>query len=162
MSHHLPSAHHPQGRDAGKRLPARRQQRLWRGSVFVVLVISVLGVAGWLIWSPLAGRRAAGQQGNIVTLNADMAGFSMRRIEAKVGQPITVVLRSLDTPYHSDGGGKHQFAIDDLAVNIVAPSKGTAEVTFTPTQPGTYQFYCDICCGGRANPTMQGELVATT
>lgn len=85
----------------------------------------------------------------------------MKRIEAKVGQPITVNLRSLDTPYHSDGGGKHQFAINELDVSIIAPPKGIAQATFTPTKSGTYQFYCDICCGGRANPSMQGELVVT-
>lgn len=30
--------------------------------------------------------------------------------EAKVGEPLTVQFGSLDTPYHTDGGGKHQFA----------------------------------------------------
>ena len=31
--------------------------------------------------------------------------------------------------------------------------------TFTPDAPGEYTFYCDICCGGRANPTMNGKLI---
>ncbi|MBI3460116.1 cupredoxin domain-containing protein, partial [Candidatus Acetothermia bacterium] len=38
-------------------------------------------------------------------------------------------------------------------------SKSTAEATFTPTKPGTYEFYCNICCGGKANPSMQGKLI---
>ena len=155
------SSHHPHGRNAGTNIPVRTRRTLWRATVFALLALGILGTAVWLVWSPLASRRTSGQQGNVVALNADMAGFSLTRIEAKVGQPLTITLRSLDTPYHSDGGGKHQFAIDELAVSIIAPSKGTAEATFTPTQPGTYQFYCDICCGGRANPSMQGELVVT-
>jgi peptide/nickel transport system substrate-binding protein len=32
-------------------------------------------------------------------------------------------------------------------------------VTFTPDKAGTYTFYCDICCGGKANPTMNGQIV---
>lgn len=86
----------------------------------------------------------------------------MKRIDARVGQPITIKLTSLDTPYHSDGGGKHQFAIDELGVSIVAQPKSANQTTFTPTQAGTYQYYCGICCGGRANPTMRGKLVVTT
>ncbi len=74
---------------------------------------------------------------------------------------LTITLHSLDTPYHTDGGGKHQLAIDEFGVNIVAQPKGTSQATFTPTKAGTYQFYCDICCGGKANPSMQGELVVT-
>jgi heme/copper-type cytochrome/quinol oxidase subunit 2 len=37
----------------------------------------------------------------------------------------------------------------------------TAEATITPTEPGTYVFYCDLCCSGRANPSMRGELVVS-
>lgn len=161
MSQHTQPAPHPHGRNAGKRRPAPTPRHLWRGALFTALIIGVLGTAGWLVWSPLVSSRATGQQGNVVALNADMGGFSMKQITAKVGQPITVQLRSLDTPYHSDGGGKHQFAIDELGVSIVAQPKGVQEATFTPTKAGTYQFYCGICCGGKANPAMQGELVVT-
>ncbi len=88
-----------------------------------------------------------------------MSGFSVKRIDARVGQPVTIRLRSMDTPYHSDGGGQHQFAVEELGVNIIAQPKAISEGTFVPDKPGTYTFYCDICCGGKANPTMQGELV---
>jgi len=69
-----------------------------------------------------------------------------------------VRLTSLDNAYHTDGGGRHQWAVDELGVSIIAPALGSNSVTFTPDQPGVYTFYCDICCGGRANPTMQGKL----
>lgn len=162
MSAHTHTTHHPHGRKAGKgRTVPRTRTPLWLGSMYVAIIIGVLSIAGWLIWRALALNAGPAGADGVVTVEADMAGFSHDRIEVKVGQPVTVRLRSLDTPYHSDGGGKHQFAIDALGVNIIAPPKGTNEATFTPTQPGTYRFYCDICCGGKANPTMQGELVVT-
>ncbi|OUC09382.1 cytochrome C oxidase subunit II, partial [Litorilinea aerophila] len=73
--------------------------------------------------------------------------------------PVTIRLRSLDNQYHTDGGGQHQWAVDELNVSVIAPPLGSNTITFTPTEPGEYQFYCDICCGGRANPNMQGTLI---
>lgn len=98
----------------------------------------------------------------LVAVEADMSGLYPKVIYAKAGEPLTIQLTSLDTPYHMDGGGKHQFAIDDLDVNIIAEPKGMSSQTFTPDGPGEYEFYCDICCGGRANPTMVGRLVVTS
>lgn len=88
-----------------------------------------------------------------------MGGFNRQEIRVKAGEPVTVRLTSLDTPYHTDGGGKHQWAVDELGVSIVAPPKGSESATFAPDKPGVYTFYCDICCGGRANPSMQGTLI---
>nr|MBI2904861.1 cupredoxin domain-containing protein [Chloroflexota bacterium] len=97
--------------------------------------------------------------GNVIDVAADMGGFDMKLIRVKVGQPVTVRLTSLDNSHHTDGGGKHQWAVDELEVSIVAPPEGSNYATFTPTKAGTYIYYCDICCGGRANPTMQGTLI---
>ena len=33
-----------------------------------------------------------------------------------------------------------------------------AVVTIPAAAPGDYAFYCDTCCGGKENPTMQGVL----
>lgn len=132
-----------------------------RGDWYALIVATVLGAAIWLLLPALANRFAPQVRADVLSIEAAMDGFSSSRIEAKVGEPLTVQLRSLNTPYHTDGGGKHQFAIDELGVNIVAPPKGVSEAMFTPDKPGTYTFYCDICCGGRANPSVQGTLVVT-
>ncbi|MBI4562146.1 MAG: cupredoxin domain-containing protein [Candidatus Rokubacteria bacterium] len=92
-------------------------------------------------------------------IKGTMGGFSHQMIRAKAGRALTIRLTSVDNRFHTDGGGKHQFAIDALGVNIIAPPLGTREATFTPTTPGVYEYYCDVCCGGRANPTMQGKLI---
>lgn len=136
----------------------------WRPWAFAVIVVVVLGAAVWFLKPsprPTAPAAAEGNAGEsrVVSIEAHMGGFSTKVIKAKVGEPLTVQLTSLDNRFHTDGGGRHQFAIDELNVNIIAPPEGTATATFTPTKPGVYEFYCDICCGGRANPTMQGQLI---
>jgi heme/copper-type cytochrome/quinol oxidase subunit 2 len=65
----------------------------------------------------------------------------------------------MDNSAHTDGGGKHQWAVDELSVSIIAPPEGSNYATFTPTKAGKYTYYCDICCGGKANPTMSGTLI---
>lgn len=137
----------------------RRQRRLLKRWTYAFIVIAAGTGVGWLLaptfWSE--GSRPAG--GDVVAIKGTMGGFSTDVIRAKAGRPLTVQLTSVDTRFHTDGGGKHQFAIDALGVNIIAPPEGTAEATFTPTRPGVYDYYCDVCCGGRANPTMQGKLI---
>ena len=129
-----------------------------RKASFYVLSAAVLLIAGYFLWPVAFSGRPAPASADVIDIAANMSGFSQRVIRIRAGEPVTIRLTSLDGPYHRDGGGKHQFAVDELDVNIVAPPKGSASQTFTPTEPGTYVFYCDICCGGRANPTMSGRL----
>lgn len=136
----------------------RNRSRIVRGSVFGVIVVLVIGTAGYLLVSAFSPNKPAHVDG-VIDVAADMGGFDRSEIKVKVGEPVTIRLTSLDTPYHTDGGGKHQWAVDELDVSIVAPAEGSKSATFTPDKPGVYTFYCDICCGGRANPSMQGKLI---
>jgi heme/copper-type cytochrome/quinol oxidase subunit 2 len=126
--------------------------------VFGLIAVAVLGVAGYLFASGFVSKQLPPAP-NTIDISAGMDGFNRSEIHVKIGKPITIRLTSLDTPYHTDGGGKHQWAVDDFNVSVIAPPQGTNAVTFTPDKVGTYTYYCDICCGGRANPTMQGKLV---
>jgi cytochrome c oxidase subunit II len=136
----------------------RGRAALGRVVAFIAVVLLVLGAAGYLVaaaFSPKTPPPAA----NIIDISADMGGFSRDEIRVKVGQPVTIRLTSLDNSSHTDGGGKHQWAVDEFKASVIAPSLGSNMITFTPNKPGEYGFYCDICCGGRANPTMQGKLI---
>lgn len=135
----------------------RRQQRN-NNIFFVGITVVVLSLAGLLIFKSFY-KAPLQTANNVIDISADMGGFNLKEIQVKVGEPVTIRLRSLDKPYHTDGGGKHQWAVDDFNVSIIAPSEGTSTATFTPTKAGTYIFYCDICCGGRANPSMNGKLI---
>jgi plastocyanin len=137
---------------------ARQRQKRNRAITFSIIVIGVLGIAGYLLASAFS-RPVLEPADNVIDIAADMAGFDKQEIRVKAGEPVTLRLTSLDNQFHTDGGGKYQWAVDEFDVSVIAPPKGLNAVTFTPDQPGTYTYYCDICCGGRANPTMQGTLV---
>jgi cytochrome c oxidase subunit II len=137
---------------------ARQRQKRNQAITFSIIVIGVLGLAGYLLASAFS-RPALEPVGNVIDITADMAGFDMQEIRVKAGEPVTLRLTSLDNQFHTDGGGKHQWAVDEFEVSVIAPPKGVNTVTFTPDRPGAYTYYCDICCGGRANPTMQGTLI---
>lgn len=137
----------------------RRVRTPWKRWVYLVVVVAATATAGWLVLPAFRGEGRPPAGGDVAELSATMAGFSTRVIRARAGRPLTVRLTSLDTRFHTDGGGRHQFAVDALGVNLIAPPKESREVTFTPPGPGVYEFYCDVCCGGRANPTMVGTLI---
>lgn len=141
------------------RRKARQRQKQVRSIIFSVLVVGVLGLAGYLLKEAFFKPAPPPMAGNVIDVKADMAGFDMKEIRVKTGQPVTVRLTSLDNSHHTDGGGKHQWAVEELGVDIVAQPESSNYATFTPDRPGEYTFYCDICCGGRANPTMNGKLI---
>jgi heme/copper-type cytochrome/quinol oxidase subunit 2 len=147
-----------EARQAARQRARARQKRI-RAAIFGVIVVGVLVAAGSLLYSAFSRPKLAALAGNVIDIAADMSGFDTKLIRVKVGEPVTIRLTSLDNSHHTDGGGKHQWAVDELGANVIAQPESSNTVTFTPEAPGTYTYYCDICCGGRANPTMQGTLV---
>jgi plastocyanin len=136
-----------------------KRQRQRRKVIFSVLILGVLGLAGYFLVSAFFRPAPPALAGNVIDIKADMAGFDQKEVHVKVGESVTIRLTSLDNSYHTDGGGKHQLAVDELGLNVIVQPESSDYVTFTPDKPGTFVFYCDICCGGRANPTMNGTLI---
>ena len=94
----------------------------------VVMVLSSLGAA------------AAGEGVRVVTVESGSFFYKPERITLKVGVPVEFAV--------SKGGGiiPHNFVIDapEAGMDIVVGlSKRPKTVRFTPTQTGTYPFYCD-------------------
>lgn len=137
----------------------RQRQRRIRKAIFAVLIVGVLGLAGYFLGSAFFRPAPPAMAGNVIDIKADMSGFDQKEVHVKVGESVTIRLTSLDNSYHTDGGGKHQLAVDELGLNVIVQPESSDYVTFTPNKPGTFVFYCDICCGGRANPTMNGTLI---
>ncbi len=128
-----------------------------RLAVFGGVALFVATVAVGLVVSRLAGPAAT--DATAISVRASMGGFDPGALTIKAGATVRIELTSLDTSYHSDGGGWHQLAIDDLGVDWkVGPQSSEVFELTAPTTPGTYTWYCDICCGGKENPSMQGTL----
>jgi cytochrome c oxidase subunit II len=138
---------------------ARRSPRWLRTVAYTIVAGSVLAFAVYLWVAAFTPPKLVPLAGNVFDVMANMAGFDQRELRVKPGEPVTIRLTSLDNQHHTDGGGQHQWAVDELEVSIIAPPLGSNTATFTPVNAGVYEFYCDICCGGRANPTMQGRLI---
>jgi heme/copper-type cytochrome/quinol oxidase subunit 2 len=144
------------------RKKAHLRHRRVRSAIFAAIVIAVLVIAGYYLKDAFFRPPPTPMAGNVIDVAASMSGFDKTEIRVKVSEPVTIRLTSLDNSHHTDGGGQHQWAVDELGVGIIAQPESSNYVTFTPDKAGTYTFYCDICCGGRANPTMNGQIIVET
>lgn len=139
-----------------------RRSSTWpiRFAAFAVIALAVGGVAIGLVMSRLQGPAATDTAA--IQIHASMGGFDPSALTVKAGQLVKVELSSMDTSMHSDGGGWHQFAIDALGIDWKVGPLSYEVFEFTaPATVGTYDFYCDICCGGKENPSMRGKLTVT-
>ncbi len=138
-----------------RRRSARAARFRDRALTCSLIALVVVGLAGIFLWRAIAPIHTLAAD---VTIQTTMGGFDPQVIRAKVGKPITIQLINRDSSFHTDGGGWHQFAIDALGLNAKVGPESTKLVTLTPTKEGTYEFYCDVCCGGKENPSMRGRL----
>lgn len=141
-----------------QRMAHQPPQRI-RAALFATLALGTLGLAGLYIRQAFFPSQPTVVARREIAIVGSMSGFDQTEIHLKLGQSVTVRLTSLDNALHTDGGGRHQWAVEELGVNLIAPPDGSNTVTFTPKKTGKFTFYCDICCGGRANPTMNGILI---
>jgi uncharacterized cupredoxin-like copper-binding protein len=118
-----------------------------RITVLLARLGALLGVS-LLFLSACTGGGSSGQN---VTLQMTEYKFTPDTITVKSGQAVTVELQNKGTVVHD-------FHIPDLNVASpeVDPGK-SAQVTFTPDKPGTYQFECTQ--PGHAQAGMTGSLV---
>jgi cytochrome c oxidase subunit 2 len=131
--------------------------RSFRLAAFAVIALVVGGLAIGLVVSRLQGPGASDTAA--IQVHASMGGFDPRALTVKAGQTVKIELTSMDSSMHSDGGGWHQFAIDALGIDWKVGPESSEVFEFTaPATAGIYSWYCDICCGGKANPSMQGKL----
>ena len=117
----------------------RKQQRLKKFG-FLVIAVIVLSLAGTLLFNAFYKPPLPVAE-NVIDISADMGGFDKDEIRVKVGELVTIRLRSLDNSHHTDGGGKHQWAVDDFNANVVAPPEGSAMTTFISTNLGALVIY---------------------
>jgi cytochrome c oxidase subunit 2 len=107
-----------------------RQKKI-RALTFGIVVVLVLGAAGYLLVSAFSNKMPS-PAANTIDVSADMGGFSMQEMRVKAGQPVNVRLTSLDNSHHTDGGGQHQWAVDEFGMSVIAPPSLRTSPAFTP------------------------------
>jgi cytochrome c oxidase subunit 2 len=126
-----------------------------RLAVFIGVVVVVVGTAAWLL-RPQTSQATADQ-----TIEVTMGGFTPPKLAIATGKPTSIRLVNPDSPYHTDGGGVHQFAVPGLGLDVKVQPESETVFTIPAAKAGTYAFYCDVCCGGKENPSMQGTIVVS-
>jgi cytochrome c oxidase subunit II len=145
---------------AAARGAARSQQTTFekaRPAIFGVIVVAVLAVGGWLAFGNFLTRPAAAA--GTISVQSSMAGFNPSEIHVKAGSTVTLDWWTEDAAMHLQGG-VHTMIAPGLGLNEQLPAESRRAVTWTiPNKPGTYDVYCDSCCGGKDSPTMHGKIV---
>ena len=141
-------------RHTGRRAVANSHFGL-RLAAFVAIALLVAGTAAWLL-RPQTSQVTADQ-----TIEVTMGGFTPPQLAIAAGKPTTIRLVNPDSPYHTDGGGVHQFAVPGLGLDVKIPPRSEKVFSIPAAEAGTYAFYCDICCGGKENPSMQGTIAVS-
>ena len=129
---------------------------IWGAAGVVVLAAVALAVLPMRATRP-GPPAAAGGREVVIT----MGGFSPAHIVEAAGKPFSLTIINPDSSFHTDGGGWHQFGSDSLKLDVRIAPHSRETITLGPLPPGRYEFYCDICCGGKTSPSMQGILEIT-
>lgn len=122
-----------------------------RLALFIAVVGLVVGTAAWLLRPRIADMEAD------LSVRVTMAGFDPAQLAVPAGQRFSVQFINADSEFHP-GGAMHQFAAPDLGIDVLIPPRESRVVALPALAPGTYIFYCNVCCGGKDAPTMQGSL----
>lgn len=150
----------------GRRVARARQReataraRRLRGIAFGGVVVGVLVVGGVLAFGdfldrPTAGGGAAG----VIDVQSSMAGFAPSEIRVTAGETATINWWTDDAAAHLQGG-VHTMVSTELGLYEELPAEGNRTVVWSvPDRPGTYDVWCETCCGGKDSPTMHGTIV---
>jgi cytochrome c oxidase subunit II len=74
-----------------------------------------------------------------IEITAKKFSFTPGEITLKKGQPVVLVLKSMDVG--------HGLRIRDLGVDMKVKAGQTAEVTITPDKAGDFTGHCSVFCG---------------
>jgi heme/copper-type cytochrome/quinol oxidase subunit 2 len=143
---------------------AQRRNAQLRKAAFGLVVAFVLGGGVYLAAGDLFGQRGAATTADAIPVRLSMAGFTPGEIRVPAGQTVAIELWTTDAAPHLQDG-VHTLISDELGIHeelaAAGPTGESRRVVQieTPTTPGTYDIYCNTCCGGKASPTMHGKLI---
>jgi plastocyanin len=139
------------------RAAARTSSNPARRVAFGAIVAVVLAAGGYLAFGDFLNRPAAAD--GTIDVQSSMAGFTPSEIHVKAGTTAILDWWTDDAAVHLQGG-VHTMIAPELGLSESLPAEGRRAVTWqVPNRPGTYDVYCDSCCGGVDSPQMHGKIV---
>ena len=137
--------------------PAATVQEKYGKYAFGAIVAVVLLGGLWVAFGNFLTRPAAAT--GSISVQSSMAGFTPAEIRVKAGSSVTLDWWTEDAAMHLQNG-VHTMISPELGLNEALPTESRRAVAWTvPNKPGTYDVWCDSCCGGKANPQMHGKIV---
>jgi cytochrome c oxidase subunit 2 len=131
-------------------------QRL-RPLLFAGVVVAVLGAGVYFAFGNFLTRPAAAV--GSISVQSSMAGFTPAEIHVKAGSAVTLDWWTEDASMHLQNG-VHTMIAPDLGLHEELQAESRRAVSWTvPNKPGTYDVWCESCCGGKDSPTMHGKIV---
>lgn len=133
-------------------VPKKRMDRpnAIAGALIVVIMVGI-PMGSYLYQFDI--RPSQMSQDNIVEILAykeENGGWTVDDIELKKGETYTLRLLAIDVT--------HGFAVDEMNISLKFIPGHPEEITITPTQTGTFEFYCTVYCSD-LHSTMKGEIV---
>jgi cytochrome c oxidase subunit 2 len=123
-----------------RQLPKVRELANFKGESmhrkYIQMALLAASLLGAGISSPVVRAESAPQR---IEITAKRFNFEPGEITLKRGQPVVLVLKSLDVP--------HGIHIRELNVDVKVGKGGTAEVQFTPDKTGDFVGHCSVFCG---------------
>ena len=133
--------------------------RIWvTRLVGVALGVMVVGLLYQPVWaSPSLGVEALSVTAEELTVHIENRRFIPHLIQIRVGQKVRLVFKNDDVELHAfvptdllaqtnvqvEGNGAPQFDGQGFR-RVLVPSKGHAELTFSPKHEGSFPFFCDL------------------
>lgn len=128
-----------------------------RQLAFAGIVLGVLAIGAFLAFGDFLNRPATAS--GEINIQSSMAGFTPAVITVKAGSTVTLDWWTQDAAIHLQNG-VHTMVAPDLGLNEALPAESSRTVTWAvPNKPGTYDVWCESCCGGKDSPTMHGKIV---
>ena len=139
------------------RAPRRTAVDTLKTILFPSLVIGVLAIGAVLAFGDFFNRPAAAV--GAIDVQSSMAGFTPSTITVKAGETVQLDWWTQDAAVHLQGG-VHTMVAPDLGLREELPAESRRLVEWTvPDKPGTYDVWCETCCGGKESPNMHGKIV---
>ena len=143
-------------RDRG-RAATRKTSDTGRKIAFGAIVAVILAAGGFLAFGDFLDRPAAAD--GTIDVQSSMAGFTPSEIRVTAGETVTMNWWTDDAAVHLQGG-VHTMVAPELGLNEALPAENSRMFIWqVPDRPGTYDVYCETCCGGKDSPTMHGRIV---